>query len=699
MHETNRFLATAAILLLPAIGNADEPRSISLTTPERAQLIQQSPHPGQSSPYVTTVYARSDGPTIHFRFECTDPEPSRISVHTMQHDADMTGDDTVAIVLDTFHDKRSGYFFSVNAAGARAEGLISDSSGVSLDWDGVWDADVQRTPFGWTAELTIPVATLSFPSGSAAFGFNAERHAPRDNTILRFASPTLDSSLYDFSRAGTLSGVGQLRRGHGASVTFNGVSRVDRAYPAGPSSVHTTGGVDASYEPTPGVSGTLTTRTDFAETEVDTRQVNLTRFPLFFPEKRRFFAEGANLFNFGYGLGTLFVPFYSRRIGLVGGEVIPVEVGGKLLGRSGPWSFAMLGVRTGDSPVTPSASTLFAARGTYDVDEHLRVGGLVTHGDPLGTSGHSLEAMDGVWNTPSFLGNRNLIAAAWGGHSSGNLGSGEGWGATLAYPNDRWNATLSYDVFGNSLDPSLGFLPRPGTRYGTAGTNFEPRPAGDDWIRQYLFQLYGTRTSNLSGQTESTEVFATPFGFRTRDGARFEFNVSDRYERVDEPFPLSERAVVGPGQYRFTVADVQIESPPGRPLHSSVIVARGTFYGGRIQQWITSTSWSDRSARLQLALDAEIDSGTLRGGAFTQRLYQFKAVYGLSPRLIVSSYTQFDSESHSIGMNNRLRWMLRPNADLFLVWNRGWVESPLASQSGFQALDQQLVAKIRWILQ
>ncbi len=700
----NRSLAAIAILLLSSVASAEERRTISLTNPEPAALIQQNPHPQQPTPYQTTVTASVAGATLRIRFDCTDPNRSRIAVHTMQHDADMTGDDTVAIVLDPFGDRRSGYYFAVNAAGARAEGLISGRSGVSLDWDGVWDADVQRTELGWTAEMRIPIATLRFPTAAVSFGFNAERQVPRDNTILRFSSPTLDSNLSDLSRAGVLEGTDQLHRGRGTSVTLNGVTRSDHDYTTtGSSTVHGTGGLDAGYEPTPGVSGTLTVHTDFAETEVDSRQINLTRFPLFFPEKRRFFSEGANQFEFGYGLGTRFIPFYSRRIGLVSGEVVPVEVGGKLLSRSGRWGLAALGVRTGDSSVAP-ATTLFAARGTFDVDNHLRIGGLVTRGDPQGTGGHSLEGIDAIWSTPTFLKDRNLIVAAWGAHSTGTRASGNGWGAAVAYPNDRWNATLSYDVFGETLDPSLGFLPRPGTRQANAGTNFEPRPGGDGWIRKFLFQLYGVRTSNPSGQTESSEIFVTPFGFRTRDGARLELNASSRYERLDAPFPITDRATVDPGQYHFNIADVQLESPPGRPLHSSAIVAWGTFYSGRIRELIGSTTWSHPSAKVQFEVDVEVDSGTLPNGSFTQRLYQLKAVYALSPRWILSSYTQFDSESHAIGMNNRLmnnrlRWMLRPNADLFLVWNRGWVESPLTATSQFRPSDQQLVAKLRWIFQ
>jgi hypothetical protein len=661
--------------------------ALSLADGQPATLVQQSPHPWRPTPYVTTITATTDGSTIRIRFDCIDPDPSRIAVHTMLHDDAMSGDDTVSIVLDTFSDRRTAYFFSVNAAGARAEGLISDRGGIALDWDGVWDADARRTPMGWIAEMAIPVATLRFPPGATSFGFNAERRVPRDDTVLRLASPTLDSSLFDLDRAGALTGVEQLRRASGASVTTNALARAQRNFEGvGSSSMRGAGGIDAGYQLTPQVNGTVTVHTDFAETEVDTRQINLSRFPLFFPEKRRFFAEGSDQFHFGYGLGSTFIPFYSRRIGLLDGQIVPIEAGAKLLARSGRWSVAALDVHTNQN--------LFAGRATFDVDPQLRIGGIITQGNPRGGGNRSLEGLDAVWNTSHFLGDKNLVAAGWAAHSGGN-----GWGATLVYPNDLWNAKLAFNSFGDGLDPALGFLPRPGTRREDVGTDFRPRPAGDHWIRQYGFQLYGTRIATTDGVTQSTEVFATPFGFTARDGARFELNIAPRYERLDEPFAITDRAVIPAGRYHFVETDMQLESPPGKPLSASAILAYGTFYNGHIRQVQTTTGWSHPSGKVQMELDTETDFGSLPAARFTQRLLQLKVVYALSPQWILSSYTQFDSQSHSIGMNDRLRWTLHPNTDLFLVWNRGWKESPLDRQTSFAPSDQQVVAKIRWILQ
>jgi hypothetical protein len=652
--------------------------TLSLTDAKSAELVQQSPRPGAPSPYRTTISALTDGNTIRVRFDCADPDPSRIAVHTMQHDDTMKGDDTVSVVIDTFGDHRTGYFFSVNAAGARAEGLISDRSGATLDWDGVWDASVSRRANGWTAEISIPVSTLRFVDGVSTFGFNAERRVPRDGTVLRFASPTLDSSLFDLVRAGELIGIESLHSGSGATVAASALTRAQRTFDApASSSTQGSGALDAGYRITPQLNGSVTVHTDFAETEVDTRQINLTRFPLFFPEKRRFFAEGSNQFQFGYGLGTSFIPFYSRRIGLVNGDVVPIDAGAKLLGRGGKWSIAALDVR--------SESNLFAARGTYDVDSHLRVGGIVTRGDPLGNDNRYLAGGDATWNTSKFLGDKNLLASAWGARTDHG---GDGYGATIVLPNDLWNAQFSYADFGESLHPALGFLPRPGTRREVAGTDFRPRTEAG----QYGFQLYGTRIADKEG-TQSSEIFATPYGFEWHDGFRFELNDSSRYERLDAPFEIADGVTIPRGGYHFNVSDIQLQSPPGKPIVASAILAYGTFYDGHIRQVIVTAGWSHPSARLQLTLDSETDFGNLANGRFIQRLHQLKTIYALSPNWILSSYIQYDSESHSIGMNNRLRWTLRPTVDLFLVWNRGWREAP------FAPVGEQLVAKLRWIVQ
>src|SRR5436190_3535480 len=216
------------------------------------KLVQQAPKPGQATPYQTDVRVIVTSDRIYFGFTCKDPDSRRIAIHTMRRDGDMTGDDTVSIVLDTYGDRRTGYFFQINAAGARVDGLISRPETASLDWDGIWDARTAGTPEGWSAEIVIPSRTLSFTPGLNNWGLNLERFIPRERLWLRWSSPTLDSFLYDLSRAGRLSGLAELQQG----------------------------------------KGIFTANTDFAETEVDTRQNNLTRFPLFFPETRSFFLEG-----------------------------------------------------------------------------------------------------------------------------------------------------------------------------------------------------------------------------------------------------------------------------------------------------------------------------------------------------------------------------------------------------------------------
>jgi len=291
------------------------------------KLVQQAPKPGQPTPYETEVRVVVTSDRIYFGFTCKDPDPRRIAIHTMRRDGDMTGDDTVSIVLDTYGDRRTGYFFQINAAGARVDGLISRSESVSLDWDGIWDARTARTPKGWSAEIVIPSRTLSFTPGLKEWGLNLERFIPRERQWLRWSSPSLDSFLYDLSRAGRLTGVAELQQGRGIEITPYATGKTKRFYGVSPRGWQGAVGGEITWKITPQLVTVFTANTDFAETEVDTRQINLTRFPLFFPEKRSFFLEGANQYVFGLNLGDQFIPFFSRNVGLLDGAQIPIDVG------------------------------------------------------------------------------------------------------------------------------------------------------------------------------------------------------------------------------------------------------------------------------------------------------------------------------------------------------------------------------------
>ncbi len=660
-------------------------------------LTQQNPDPGGPTPFMTTVRVLADTRNLYFAFECVDPHPEAIAVHTMQRDGDMDGDDSVAVVLDTFGDGRTAYLLRMNSAGARADGLVSDRS-LSLDWDGIWRAAARRTATGWVAEMSVPAATLRFQN-NRPWRFNAERFVARARQTLRWSDPSLDASFEDLQRAGALRGLDRLEQGLGVFARVNGVVRRDKSFLTDVREVSSKPGLDLGYNLSPRLGGVLTINTDFAETEVDTRQINLTRFPLFFPEKRAFFLEGSNQYKFGGSrLPTDFIPFYSRRIGLFRRDLVPLRAGLKILGHGGKWGLAMLDAEMGAGAGARSTN-LFAGRVTYDLDEHLRVGAILTNGNPDGVESNRFGGIDAEWSTSAFRGDKNLIVSGWLARSGGGAleGKHSGWGAEINYPNDRWDVDATFYEFGDALEPALGFLPRPGTRKYLLNSHFQPRPRAS-WIRQFFYELFLRRYEDLSGDAESWRILTSPFNIESRTGVHLEANYIPQFERLDEPFEVADGVVVAPGRYHFNRVRVQGQSSPSRPWRAGSIVLFGGFYDGRLTETEAFVSWTEGTGRVRLELETNNDFGRVAAGSFAQRLLQLKAIVAARPDLVVSSYVQYDSESREIGLNHRLRWTIRPEAELFLVWNRGWKRA-LSGEDRFAApLSDQFVVKMRWEL-
>ncbi|MGE5234513.1 MAG: DUF5916 domain-containing protein [Acidobacteriota bacterium] len=698
--ETARLhVPTIAGAKLTLDGHLDEP--VWQQAAEIPDLTQHEPYPGQSTPYRTRIRIFTDGENLYLGYDCFDPEPQKIVVRTLQRDGNIEGDDSVDFVLDTFGDGRTAYWFLVTAGGARADGLVSDASGgfPSLDWDGVWDAAARRTATGWSAEVVVPARTLHFKRGAEAWGFNIARQVARKQMILRWTAIPHDAGFFDMHRAGKLDGLGDMKQGLGLSFAPFATASTARQRPAASEST-ANGGADLAYSFTPELAGSATYRTDFAETEVDARQVNLTRFPLFLPEKRTFFVEGQNQFDFGYGLGQDFIPFFSRRIGLFAGGAVPIDYGLKLLGHAGRMSIGVLGARTRDSAGGPPASDFMAGRLAYDLDEHWRVGTIFTRGDPDGVNENSLGGGDAVYRTTRFRGDKNLVAAVWGARSSGDLRPGKrsGWGARLEYPNDLWSLYADLREFGDALDPALGFLPRPGTRWYQAGGAFQPRPRPDGrfgWARQFFYEAYGTVVTDLADRPQSWELFLAPFNVQTHSGDHHEVNVIPYFERLNEPFEIAPGVVIAPGAYHFTRYRVLAEGASSRIFRPSLAIQFGEFYDGHLTQWQPAVGWSSPGGHVRLDASAELDYGTLRAGSFVARLLALRALYAATPNLVLSSFTQYDSGSSSLGTNNLLRWTIAPGRDLYLVWNHSWNRTA-GERFSLHPQAEQVSAKLRW---
>ncbi len=672
-----------------------------------AELVQQAPRPGEATPYQTTVRALLAGESLYISFDCRDPEPSRIAVHTRQRDGSVLGDDTVAVVLDTYGDRRTGYFFQVNAAGARVDGLISGPELPKLDWDGIWDARIHSGPEGWTAEIAIPLRTLSFARSLDRWGINFERKVARDRTALRWVWPTLDSFFYDLSRAGELSGMQGLRQGLGWEISPSLVGRMTNDFTPGGRAWTGAPGADVTYRITPQMAAVFTANTDFAETEVDSRQLNLTRFPLFFPERRTFFLEGANQYEFGLGLSDWFIPFFSRRIGLYRQQVIPIDAGVKLNGRAGRWNLGLLDVQTrdtflrGESSDPVPGTNLFAGRVSYDVNSRLRLGTLVTRGDPDGVHKNTLTGFDAVWRTSEFMGDKNFLVGGWSAFSSGDIRPGDrsGWGFKVDYPNDLWDCYASLNHFGEALDPAMGFLPRPGTRRLDASCEFKPRPGKNGpfrWIRQQFMEHRFYRVTNYRGELESWRFFWAPVHMQLESGDRFEFNWVPWYEYLPEPFPIGG-VMLPVGGYRYDRFRAEFETSPHRPWEFGTTSWFGSFYNGHLLQQENYLRYTSPSGTWQLGVTSDQNFGHLAQGNFVQRLWQLNMAYAFNPSLVLTSFLQYDSESQNVGNNMRLRWTIKPGNDLFVVWNRGWKRLILSRDEAGLLPESDLIAvKLRW---
>jgi Domain of unknown function (DUF5916) len=678
-------------------------------------LTQQSPHPGQSTPYVTEVRVLIYHDALIFGFKCRDPNPKAIQVHTLAQDGDQSGDDTVSIVLDTFGDRHTGYYFQINPAGGRLDGLISGpESGVSTDWDGIWNARTARTADGWSAEVWIPAQTLNFAGGNGHWGLQLDRSIARDQTELRWSSPTLDSVVWDMSRAGDLEIMTPLKQGHGFELAPYTSGKMLRNFAATDRNWMGTGGGELTWRITPQLAAILTVNTDFAETEVDSRQINITPFPLYFPEKRAFFLEGANQYVFGLGLNTTFIPFFSRNVGLLDGYNIPLDGGLKLNGHVGPWSLALLDTETRTTYVPdtvmqylglPSAkvdgTNLFASRVAYDVDKHLRLGTIVTHGDPEAMLSNTLAGADGVWNTSTFMGRHSLQFGGWGATTQGDvpIGKRQAWGMRFNYPNDLLNCTAGANRYGDGFYPLLGFLPRPATHQTDASCGYRPRPSPTGpfrAIRQASYNLTYSRITDTSGNLQSQLFTINPLYLTMNSGDVVALTAYVDREVLATPFSIVPSVTYPVGSFDFQRYGVQLNTSPQRHVQFTESSFIGGYYNGHLFHQTNSLNWTPLHGKVEAGIIADNYFGHTPQGNFVEKLWQFKGALSLSPDLSLSSFVQYDNVSFDLSSNTRLRWTFRPGDDFYVIWDRTWVRNATNPGINLDPDAESVTAKIRW---
>jgi hypothetical protein len=418
------------------------------------------------------------------------------------------------------------------------------------------------------------------------------------------------------------------------------------------------------------VTASFTMNTDFAETEVDTRRTNLTRFPLFFPEKRTFFLEGVDIFQFGPLVNQDVIPYFSRRVGLVSGREVPIMAGAKVNGRVARTNFGGLVVGTNEkSGVVAERTTLAVARVKQNLWEESSVGFLATAGDPLGRSGSWLSGIDFTYATSSFLKDKNFLVAVWGLATGrdGLRGDTTAHALKIDYPNDEWDARLWYKRIGRDFDPSLGFVPRRGVQlYNPSLANRTRLTHGP--IQEMSHGVNAYIGTDLAGRWETYDVMIQALSWRFRSGDRVQVTVAPTGDRLVAPFEISRGVVISPGPYSWTRRTLGMTTAQKRHFYSSLSWVTGPFYDGDLDQFDWSWVWNP-VALLTVEFNGERNVGRVEKGPFTQNLVGTRWRINVSPDLSIASYIQYDTDTESVGINSRLHWTFLPVADLFIVYN------------------------------
>jgi len=676
-------------------------------TADSALLTEYEPVRGPSPPERTVVKVLANTDVLVFGIWCDDPDPARITSFSRARDADLTTEDHVRLVLDPFQNEQSGYVFAVNPAGARYDALITEQAQrlggrENSNWDTIWEAAAARSPQGWSVEIRIPVKSLLYKPGLAAWGFNVQRRVQRKLETQRWAYPSRDWRITQMSRAGLLVDLPGFSLDRGLSVRPALVTASGIAAPGEPLSSAVTGSLDATQRLGANTLAFLTVHTDFAETEVDQRRTNPTRFSLFFPEKRWFFLEGTDIFDFGPGIGPDVVPFWSRRVGLYNGVAVPIEVGTKETGRVGETSFGVLAVRTGAVAGLIPATDMGVVRIKQNVLGESSVGFIGTAGDPTGTPGSWLAGTDVSLQSSHVFGDKNAQLGLWGLTMDGRnvVGAKTAAGVSLIYPNDTWNNFLGYRWVGDGFQPALGFVPRPGVQQWNLALNYSPRATGPwlaRWLSRATFELIAVLVTDLNGRWQTVWGRLAPLNLSFANGDRFAIAAHPEAERLEVPFGIAPGDTIPVGSYTFLRYRIDYVRAEKRRVSWVFTYLGGGFYNGRIGEYI-GTVLLKPSPLVIVELSGERDQGTVVPATvpvpFVLERYGVRLRLSASPDLELNTFTQYDNRSRQLGTDIRIRWTFRPSGDFFLTYNHNVDVPPGGRQWTFDS--NRLSAKMQY---
>ncbi len=633
-------------------------------------FLQREPQEGAAATEKTEVRIVYDRANLYFGIRCYDSEPEKIVATQLARDGDLDGDDHLSLVLDTYHDRRNAFYFSVNPLGARLDGYLTDESEwFDMNWNGVWDCRARIDSAGWTAEIVIPFRTLRYPKTAVqTWGVNFLRLIRRKNEEVLWSAWRRNHGLWRISEAGDLVGLRDLPGGARVQLLPYVTTGIQGQNGETSHLARTGGDVKLGLGPT--LTLDLTAHTDFAQVEVDRARINLTRFSLYYPEKREFFLEGAGTFAFGSPYSSSL--FYSRRIGLSEKrEPIPVIGGARVTGRAGKYRIGLLSIATDRKGATPR--TIFnVARIKRDVLKSSYVGFILTdREDEKGGWNHAGGA-DFTYQTSHFLGQRTLVASGYVAGTRSTEDPRGDWSGRfyVDYPNDRLDIFFTHMVIGERFNPGVGFVRRTGIRRTYAHFKWMPRPYRFG-LRYLEFKAEADYLTDLSGRMLERSFEFRPFGGRTESGERWEFNIQPEYIYLDKDWNVFGDVVFKQGGYTFTHYEIQFETAEKRRWWGGLFYNWGPYYRG--WRHVVETEWLFRFSR-HLALSGDYTFHQVRasGSSFRTHEVSSRITLNVSPWLSNQLFVQWNNSDREVVANYRLHWIPKLGSHFYFVISQAW---------------------------
>jgi uncharacterized protein DUF5916/cellulose/xylan binding protein with CBM9 domain len=666
-------------------------------------FTQSEPYEGRPATEKTEIKLLYDDDNLYVGVYCHDEPSANIVVNSLKKDFPNTNTDTFEVILDTFQDTRNGYLFITNAEGAKRDEQVTDEGRTrNADWDTVWDVRSHMNGDGWTAEMVIPFKSLSFDEtrSEQVWGVNFSRRIRRKNEIDMWAPIPRRYDLTRLSLAGSLQGLEEIHRGRNLRVKPFVVGEVDKFFTRDHVVSKSKQGVDLKYSVTPSLTLDLTANTDFSQVEVDEQQVNLTRFSLFFPEKREFFLENDGMFQFGDIPGERGPNrsketqlFFSRRIGLSDdGTPIPIWGGGRLSGKIGKYSLGFLEMQTKDHYkfVTDKSGALVRQTVQGDNFGVLRVKRNILANSDIGgifinrqaSQGHDYNRTAGadanIRIHEYYTVNAFVAKTMTDGLKDKDLADK----VTFLFRNNLWKVHTVWTDLQENFNPEVGFTQRTGTRFVRHRTDMYIRPKNSRIVREYNPHAMVNYFMDENNQLVSKDNhFAFQLFFQ--DGASLEIHYDPQFDRLDKPFeirkkPLSPAVTIPTGKYDFYFYSLELNSDPSKELVGTFALEKGTYYSGN-RNTINLTGTFRPSYRFavepkyslnRISLSGVLVNGVAgRSATFTSHLASSRISYYFSTRMYLSALLQYNSDREQLTSNIRFDLIHHPLSDLFVVYN------------------------------